>query len=485
MGYHVVLVDDEKMVLNSLALAFDWSSTNFEVIATFQSSKEALEQILLLKPDVVFTDIRMPEMDGLQLMEAILEKQPQIKFVIISGYEEFSYAKQALSLGAINYCLKPLEDDEIHAMLNQIEEILSEEEFYFNTLFHSMIYNPSSINISRFITYLKKVKNCAEQITLAASICDISHELEGYVHYYKIQCELDTYIYIIEDNTFLNSIGFRQRIKQKFLRDQIKNFCYLPTTITKDFYQDLERLFNSLYSYYHHPIDITKGDFAVTEETSKTDYIDLLSGEASKNNSRNVVSLLKNYATLYPVNDRNIHDVIKIYNITMSLLYRLDGNYFEDYIRTPIELLRDFPDIDSMFSYLIVFLNNNNYVNNNINFDLIKNDTFKKVIDYIHQNFTNQLSFQAICQTYIINPSYLSQVFKRELGTTFTNYIKDLRINYAKDLLAKTNEPISVICEKVGYTQYFYFSKLFKKEAGMTPTQYREQEQRLLKNILT
>ncbi len=482
MSYHVVLVDDEKMVLNSLALAFDWSSTEFEVIATFQNSQEALEQILILKPDVVFTDIRMPGMDGLQLMEAVHKVQPQIKFVIISGHEEFSYAKRALSLGAVNYCLKPLEDEEILSLLKQIGTALEEEEFYFNTLFHSMLYNPTAANTARFTGYLTKTKNCSENITLAASIRDISYELEGYVHYYKIHYELDTYIYIVEDDDFLTGIGFRQRIKQMFLRDRIQNYCYMPSELNGNFSRDVQRLLDCIYSCYLRPIDITKASFTVPSREPNSDYVNLIIAEASKNNSRNVISLLKNYATLYPLEDRTLQDVIMIYNISMSLLYRLDGSYFEEQLRTPGELFRAFSDIDSLFQYLITFLSNTNHLCNTINMDLIKNDTFKKIIDYINHNFTAPLSFQTICQTYTINPSYLSQVFKRELGTTFTNYIKDLRINYAKDLLAKTNEPISVVCEKAGYTQYFYFSKLFKKETGMTPTQYRDQEQSLFKN---
>jgi two-component system response regulator YesN len=484
MSYHVVLVDDEKMVLNSLALAFDWDATDFEVIATFQSSLEALEQILLLKPDLVFTDIKMPEMDGLQLMEAVHKVQPQIKFVIISGHEEFSYAKKALNLGAVNYCLKPLEDEEILTILKQVSDTLEEEVFYFDTLFHSMLHTPTEANITRFTNYLTVQKNCVSNITLAASIKDIHTELDGYVHYYKIHYELDTYIYIIEDNEFVGSIGFSQRIKQLFLREKIQNYCYMPSHLNQNFCKDIKKLLNCIYAYYLYPIDITKATFAVPFKETNNDYVELLITETSKNNTRNVINILKNYETLYAPEHRTLEDVIMIYNICMSMLYRLEGSYFEDQLRSPSELLRAFKDISSLFQYLITFLSNTNQVCNTINMDLIKNNNFKKIIDYINNNYTAPLSFQEICQTYTINPSYLSQVFKRELDTTFTNYIKDLRINYAKDLLVKTNEPISFICEKVGYTQYFYFSKLFKKETGMTPTQYRDQEQSLRKNIM-
>lgn len=478
MSYNVVLVDDEKMVLNSLALAFDWSVTDFNVIATFQSSQEALEQILILKPEVVFTDIRMPELDGLLLMEKVLKKLPQTKFVIISGYEDFSYAKKALTLGAVGYCVKPLEDEEILALLEQIHSSILEGDRYFNTIFHSMLYKPVTDNISTFTNHLFHEKGCEPEVAIAASIRDMSLEFDGYVHYYKLQCETDTFLYIIENYDFLNSIGFTRRIKQLLLKEQIINFCYMPATLNDNFYKQIEKLLDCIYSYYLNPIDITKSNFLVPQEKPKTQYVELLNTEASKNEVRNVLSLLKNYPTLYPAQERTIYDVIKLFHITTALIQRLDHTYPEELINTPSDLIKRFPEIDFVFQYLIQHLIKTYSSNNPVNMDLIKNDTMKKILEFINQNFTTALSFQDICKTYTINPSYLSQVFKRELGTTFTNYIKDLRIHYAMELLVKTNEPISTICEKIGYDQYFYFSKLFKKETGLSPSQFREKEQK-------
>ncbi|MBP1756513.1 MAG: hypothetical protein H6Q59_2911, partial [Firmicutes bacterium] len=431
MSYNVVLVDDEKMVLNSLALAFDWSATDFNVISTFQSSQEALEQILILKPEVVFTDIRMPELDGLQLMEEVLKKQPQTKFVIISGYEDFSYAKKALTLGAVGYCVKPLEDEEILTLLEQIHSSIQEDNRYFNTIFHSMLYKPVNENISRFTNYLLHVKGCEPEVAIAASIHDMSSEFDGYVHYYKLQFEADTYLYIIENYNFLNSIGFTRRIKQLLLKEQIINFCYIPATLNDNFYNQTEELLDCIYSYYLNSIDITKNNFLVPQKKPKTEYVNLLNTEASKNEVRNVLSLLKNYPTLYPVQERTIHDVIKIFHITVSMIQRVGQSYPEEPIYTPSELIRRFPKIDLVFHHLIQQLSKTYSSNTLVNIDLIKNDTMKKIIEFINQNFTTALSFQDICKTYTINPSYLSQVFKRELGTTFTNYIKDLRIHYA------------------------------------------------------
>lgn len=120
--YQVILVDDEKMILNSLALGFDWNSNGFEVVATSTNSAEALRMIEFIRPDVVFTDIRMPGMSGIELMKKVHQDFPQIQFVVISGYSEFDYAREALTVGALAYCLKPLEDDEIEVALGRAKK---------------------------------------------------------------------------------------------------------------------------------------------------------------------------------------------------------------------------------------------------------------------------------------------------------------------------------------------------------------------------
>ena len=104
----------------------------------------------------------------------------------------------------------------------------------------------------------------------------------------------------------------------------------------------------------------------------------------------------------------------------------------------------------------------------------IKNDTFKSILNYINQNFTNEISFSEISKLFSINPSYLSQIFKRELGITFTQYLTDTRIEYAKELLLTTGMTIAEISEKVGFKQYIYFSKVFKKAVGISPSSYRK-----------
>src|SRR5690242_2899850 len=109
--YKVMLVDDEKWIIKSLKTSIDWHAHGFEIIAEASNGFEGLEKIKQLSPDLVFTDIRMPGMDGLELIRQTNELNKGISFIITSGYKEFEYAKKAIQYGALDYCLKPFEEE--------------------------------------------------------------------------------------------------------------------------------------------------------------------------------------------------------------------------------------------------------------------------------------------------------------------------------------------------------------------------------------
>jgi two-component system response regulator YesN len=122
--YKAFVADDESLIIKSLKASVDWEMLGFEVIGEANDGIEAYELILELKPDIVFADIRMPGMTGLELIKKIGSLFPNTLFVIISGYAEFVYAQKALSYGALGYCLKPFDEIEIACILKRASSIL-------------------------------------------------------------------------------------------------------------------------------------------------------------------------------------------------------------------------------------------------------------------------------------------------------------------------------------------------------------------------
>ena len=125
--YRIILVDDEEEVRKSIIKKIDWNAAGFQVVGDAENGEEALEKIEALEPDVVLTDIRMPYMDGLTLAEKVRQRYPSTKIVIFSGYDDFEYAKQAIKLNVTEYILKPVNVEELTAILKRIKANLDEE----------------------------------------------------------------------------------------------------------------------------------------------------------------------------------------------------------------------------------------------------------------------------------------------------------------------------------------------------------------------
>ena len=125
--YQIMLVEDEMLVRESMAQNTNWDKFGFAPPHVFENGRQALEQLESVLPDVVITDICMPEMDGLQFMEEAAKENPGIKVILLTGYAEFEYARKALTLGALDYLLKPLNPDRMRAVLEKAFQEISEE----------------------------------------------------------------------------------------------------------------------------------------------------------------------------------------------------------------------------------------------------------------------------------------------------------------------------------------------------------------------
>ncbi|MBE0341642.1 response regulator, partial [Paenibacillus sp. 28ISP30-2] len=118
MSYKVLLVDDERIIVEGISNVIDWAALDTELVATARNGIDAYEKIVELKPDIVISDIKMPGMDGLSLVSKAHKKYPSIKFILLSGYSEFEYARIAMHYDVKNYLLKPCNEDKITAALN-------------------------------------------------------------------------------------------------------------------------------------------------------------------------------------------------------------------------------------------------------------------------------------------------------------------------------------------------------------------------------
>ncbi len=169
--FSVFIVDDEWFGIVDLQKTIQWERFNFEIKATFTDSRAALESILIFKPDVVFTDIKMPHLSGLDIIDRCRDADYGGEFVIVSGYDDFQYAKQALQYKVFDYCLKPLNEDETSAMLLRLKKKLeadghSDSEGSNNTLIRK-IEDYIEINLNKKLS----IRAVSEQFHVSPSYC--------------------------------------------------------------------------------------------------------------------------------------------------------------------------------------------------------------------------------------------------------------------------------------------------------------------------
>ncbi|WP_418667651.1 response regulator transcription factor [Allofournierella sp.] len=471
--YQVMIVDDEQMVINSLAMGFDWNAHGYEIVATTTNSSEALGMIQFIRPDVVFADIKMPVVTGIELMRRTREKLPQIQFVFISGHADFTYAREAVSLGALAYCLKPLEDEEIEAALASVTRKLDAQQEVIQSSFGRLMRAPGPQAGADFLARLFPNEVPPDSLVAAVSVGRANRLLAGNVSYFSLCVSGDTYLYLITSNAeYLSSVPFRTALLNAAAQRQIKAFAWRRAAQPVKFLAEgLVPLFDAAYSYFT-GAPVTLGEAAPEPEARPEDFLKTAASLANKRQTIELLELVRGAQKHCPPVLPS--QAVTLYNLCLGLTSRLQNTMWEPTIRYIYELASQYGDMPRLLLALERLLAP---VAGSFDPDNIHNETFRKILDEVNHNFVD-VSFQGLCEKYCINASYLSQLFKKEIGVTFTSYLTGLRIQYAKELLETTPMRINEITEKVGYGFDYNFTKIFKKETGFTPREYREQKRK-------
>ncbi|MGO4695443.1 helix-turn-helix domain-containing protein [Paenibacillus sp. 2TAB26] len=276
--YKVFLVDDEELVIKSLIASVDWEAYGFQVSGFALTGLEAFDAIQAIEPHLVFTDIRMPGISGLELIKQLQDVSSRALVIVLSGYAEFALAQKAINYGAFGYCLKPFDEFEISGFLKKASKIIKDNEKYKDA--------------------------------------DILEYLEA------------------------GALEHTERLKKMLLAAGI----------------------------------IQESQEAV----------------------------------------RNIGGTQQV-----------------------------------------------------------RNRSFKGILEYVDEHYREELTISFLSEHFNVNANYISQLFKKETNTTFTQYVTALRMEYACRLLSETDLPINEVAEQSGYSDYFYFSRIFKRAKGTTPSSYR------------
>lgn len=344
----VVLIDDEAAVKKKLHMLVDSDHPAFQIIGEANDGLEGLALIERTNPDLVITDIRMPVMDGLTLVKTMRERSIETEVIIVSGYDTFDYARQALRYGVKDYLLKPISARDVAAIFNQVEEKIRKEQ--------------------------EKMQESQDWLLSSKT---------------RLK-ELTQHIWVLNETSAMLTLA---AIVREFSVKAYRHFTY------REMYLKLFTQLNLLLSELH-------------EKTAP----------------------LIDFASLEPLNSEEHMNAA-----------------FQSLIREYMETIRKMRKW-SAYNPMI------------------------KAVGYIQDHYHQSgLSIVDISRFLEMSPSYLSKTFKHEIGETFTEFLTKLRMNKALQLLDDTNLKIYEIAQAVGYNDQTHFSKAFKKQFGVSPSDFRNQ----------
>lgn len=533
----VFLVEDEMVIRRGIKNSIDWEKEGYIFCGEASDGELAYPMIIKEKPDILITDIRMPFMDGLELCKLVKKELPNIKILILSGYDEFDYAKEAIRLGVTEYLLKPISSGKLLEALNWVSESIRREkedkdlvrkymeEMRENTehekqkFFEQMI--AGNLSMADALETGKKY-----EMNLSAGMYNLllfrftlgeenrkSGELLGEAEY-AIEKLTERLEYVfefqrgVEGWAFLlmadNEEQMSERVKElsKDLEEIMKNYSTIayfggigqPVARLRELeesFREAERALAARFTMELNRI-ISVEDIRMAQNVDTLDDIEITSlGEIEKTRTM-LEKFLNNGAEdeidefvdvyINELPEENLKSVLMrqyiimdAYIVMMSFCEKIEG--IEGEMQAQSEELKNsmktIQTLEEIKNYIRMLLKKIIGVR-----DTISGRRYSDIIeiakDQIRKTYmSDEISLNTIAAEVGMSPSYFSSIFSKEMGKTFVEYLTEIRMDRAKELLMCSSMKTSEIGYEVGYKDPHYFSYIFKKTQNCTPKEFR------------
>lgn len=533
----VFLVEDEMVIRRGIKNSIDWEKEGYIFCGEASDGELVYPMIIKEKPDILITDIRMPFMDGLELCKLVKEELPNIKILILSGYDEFDYAKEAIRLGVTEYLLKPISSGKLLEALNGVSESIRREkedkdlvrkymeEMRENTehekqkFFEQMI--AGNLSMADALETGKKY-----EMNLSAGMYNLllfrftlgeenrkSGELLGEAEYaikklterleyvFEFQRDVEGWAFLLMAD---NEEQMSERVKElsKDLEEIMKNYSTItyfggigqPVARLRELeesFREAERALAARFTMELNRI-ISVEDIRMAQNVDTLDDIEITSfGEIEKTRTM-LEKFLNNGAEdeidefvdvyINELPEENLKSVLMrqyiimdAYIVMMSFCEKIEG--IEGEMQAQSEELKNsmktIQTLEEIKNYIRMLLKKIIGVR-----DTISGRRYSDIIeiakDQIRKTYmSDEISLNTIAAEVGMSPSYFSSIFSKEMGKTFVEYLTEIRMDRAKELLMCSSMKTSEIGYEVGYKDPHYFSYIFKKTQNCTPKEFR------------
>ena len=491
----ILLVDDEVSVLKGLNHVLTQKCPQYEVVDTAQSGPEALQILQAKQVDVVISDVRMPEMDGIELTEAIRSQYPNIAVIILSGHADFDYVRQAMKKGAYDYLLKPCRYQSILELLQRLEEQRANTERQHYRSLHEEQLLHALAGKGEVLEGL----HAADEMTLA--VIGVREYLDTYIEHALTQL-LDKWKIRLADLDIVHKDGrliilFRQPVPQ--LGDKLHQLLHtvrkqgITLSIAEHKFVTQQTALLEAYQYCEKMLEfLTFNEYATVLDSKQ--YENKLTASlkvkiAESINGKSLVRYLQHadYQNMKSFVDWNmarllqldVHiDPVRIRRELICQLSYLEHEYIEQRLSGQDEITNQYIDeINSKQSFRELLAWLKAYLYKLMLF--IKDEELKPhyilaAKQYIERNYMENLTLASVSQTVFLNPWYFSTQFKKYMNISFGDYLNEVRIRMAKEFLKQRDLKVYQVAEMVGFQDAAYFSTVFKNLEKISPKEYQK-----------
>lgn len=507
----VLIVDDEILVRQGIKHHLNWEQFGFQIVGEASNGKEALNLIERLSPHIVITDIVMPVMDGEEFTRILKAHYPQIEVIVLSSYGEFDYVRSTFQSGVADYILKPkLETEELlQALQNTARKIpglkhkkqTADGSFSVDRLLDRLLAGYDSDEDGRLAEYFPY----DAFVLLGADLSRVAGEPHSYIIGLaaNLEARFEKLAFptvskaIAASNKQLLMLANMPREHYEAVIAEVHALAAEKSESMPEMVWAVSGMFGELsqlaeiyrdewlrllaYRFYFPGRIMMKASELPPARVTEAFDMKLLTAELRKKQFASAFGRLREYVDQAAGNYRTPPFEFKsflgnvIFNITIILADMNEQvKELDDVKYAYFKAIDEAKDVTEAVASLNAFLDEAEKLAAS-RFQQAGNGNMRKLLEYIDEHYSEPLSLSSLSRHFHFNPSYLSSYFSAHNDEGFSEYLNKIRIAKAAELLRADEMAISEISARVGYSDHSYFTKVFKKQTGMSPSQYRRQ----------
>ncbi|MBS6196415.1 MAG: response regulator [Clostridiales bacterium] len=509
----VMLVEDEELILQGVRNIIDWEALSMDVVHMAHNGREALALWEKEPVDLVVTDVEMPVMNGLNLLKELRNRDKRVRFVILTGYDEFEYARKAIQLDVEEYILKPIDEEKLEeavkkatAKLDEMDQV-DAKKMEDSMGWRKFLEGKSSENDRMNFLSIFPKPGKYDRITPALLKMDSRSMQTGDMPELLTICqeEKKKVIYLGADTLLLMDI---RKQGYPWAQEEERENRELQKEIRRDFLHLQNRLESELEIFTFISIGpaITSYDQlpASCKEAMRMQKYRILDGYGScvdrehiQNRKTKDAVIDESYLRkmilqkdqegsadyiedLFINNIRKEADVNTLYQTALKIAmllwdikeeYKLEEKTMQDLY----DMVENIYKAEDIFGLKTIFISQISEIITYLHTETSSyTPVVKQIMKEVQENYRDELSLKTLAYKYHMNASYLGQIFQKEVGCSFAQYLSNTKNSIAKDLILNTNRKMHEIAQEVGYTDTSYFYRKFKQCYGVSPASLRD-----------